>query len=687
LNKEPAGRYASAQALADDLRRFERGEPIKARPVGPVERAVRWVRRRPALAGALASGVVLASALAVTVVWWYGQRTALEAAAVAYAEADLSESERLRDRGEFKTSAAVLRRARDRLGEFVPPELRDRLQAAFDSLELVTRLDAIRLVRCALVDGHFDRLRSDREYDEAFRSAGLRPFQESSQVVSDRINESPARAALVAALDDWAVCAAHKLRRDWLLAVARLADPDPWRDRVRDPRVYWDLEHLKELTRTAPLEGQSVQLLVALGERLHSADPKAALPFLRQVQQAYPDDFFANFWVGHAEEPVAAVGYCRVAQAVRPNAVVANRNLADSLLRLSQTEEAIPYLRRVVALDPADSQCRSVLAKSSAKIAWDHSELARELQKQQRWAEAITHYRAAAALSPDWASTHYDLGMALNSPGQQDEAIEQLRQTLALDPRYPAARANLVRILIDRNRADEAIAELRQAVALEPRDQKARAELRGALSRLGRWPQARAAWREELDADPPEHDAWFGYAELCLFLGDENEFRRARRDLLARFGAATDPAIAERTGRACLLLPAPADELQQAAALAQRAVAARRLGPDWAYPYYLFAKGLADYRRGRYDDAIAVMKGEAAKAGYLGPSQRLILAMALHRKDQKDQARQTLAAAVGSFDWSVDKADRLESWIAHVLRREAEALILPDFPARLNGSH
>jgi formylglycine-generating enzyme required for sulfatase activity len=73
LHKDPARRYASAQALAEDLGRFEVGEPIVARPVGPLERAAKWVKRRPGIAALWAAVVLVGLAGLGSFAWAYGQ--------------------------------------------------------------------------------------------------------------------------------------------------------------------------------------------------------------------------------------------------------------------------------------------------------------------------------------------------------------------------------------------------------------------------------------------------------------------------------------------------------------------------------------------------------------------------------------------------------------------------------------
>jgi tetratricopeptide (TPR) repeat protein len=445
LHKEPRRRYASAQALADDLRRFDRGEPITARPVGPLERGARWVRRRPALAAALAAGVLLASALVGVALWWHGQRTALEAAAVAYAEADLSESERLRDRGEFQASAAVLRRARDRLGEFVPAELRERLATAFANLELVTRLDTIRLER-ALVKPSADLLinpalvvtvlprdgrgsgseaPSGRHYEQAFRAAGIGAPGDDPAEAAARVRASPVCGALVAALDDWAACAADRSQQDWVLEVLNQADePDPWRLRVRDPATWKDGKALKQLADAARVREQSPQLLVLLGARLR-ASKLDAVPLLARVASAYPADFWVNIEMGNAllerSNPVEAMGYYRTALALRPETVSLHHALGDIYLMLRRWDDSVAEYEQAIRLAPENALCHNRLG---FVLAWRGG----------RDDEAIAEFREAIRLDASSGWFHYCLAVALERKGCLQEAVDEFREAARLLP-------------------------------------------------------------------------------------------------------------------------------------------------------------------------------------------------------------------------------------------------------------
>jgi WD40 repeat protein/tRNA A-37 threonylcarbamoyl transferase component Bud32 len=84
LRKEAGKRYATALDLGEDLRRFLQGEPILARPVGGVERTVKWVRRRPMVAALLAVVVLVAAVGLGAFAWAFGQ--ALDARDDAIAE-------------------------------------------------------------------------------------------------------------------------------------------------------------------------------------------------------------------------------------------------------------------------------------------------------------------------------------------------------------------------------------------------------------------------------------------------------------------------------------------------------------------------------------------------------------------------------------------------------------------------
>ncbi len=69
LEKDPARRYQTAQAVGEELLRFTLGEPIRARPVSRLQRAWRWCRRKPVVAG-LSAAVALALLIGLATTLW-----------------------------------------------------------------------------------------------------------------------------------------------------------------------------------------------------------------------------------------------------------------------------------------------------------------------------------------------------------------------------------------------------------------------------------------------------------------------------------------------------------------------------------------------------------------------------------------------------------------------------------------
>jgi WD40 repeat protein/serine/threonine protein kinase len=149
LRKEPGRRYGSAEALAEDLRRFQTGKPIRARRVSAPERAWKWARRRPLIA-ALVCGMVLSVVLGFAGVTWQWQE-ASQARDIARAEERDKEQQRLQ--AEAARAEAVIERQRAQVALYFSRTVQSQLQFRVNNLPgAVASLN-----KCVPTDGQDDR--------------------------------------------------------------------------------------------------------------------------------------------------------------------------------------------------------------------------------------------------------------------------------------------------------------------------------------------------------------------------------------------------------------------------------------------------------------------------------------------------------------------------------------------------
>jgi serine/threonine-protein kinase len=507
-------------------------------------------RRRRQLTLALAVSL-LALTAAGAGAWMYLDRQAWERRTGV--EAALDKVAELQGQARWAEALAVLEQARDRLGASGPADLRRRLEQAGTDLDVVDRLDAIRLKRAMWVEGQFDNRTADRDYEEVFRGQGLEPGGDAGAAAA-AVRGSAVREQLVAALDDWALAVEDQDRRlGWVLAVARGADPGPWRDRVRDPAVWGRAEALARLARDARLADLSPALVSLLGRRLRKAGGDA-VPLLREARRLRPDDFWLNFWLGNAllaaKEPAEALGYYRAAQALRPGAVVLHNNVGLALDAQGRRDEAVAEFRRAFALDPKDAlphynlgntlralgRAEEALAEYRRAVELDptmalaHNNLGNVLKEKGRLAEALAEYRRAALLDPRIAGVHHNLGNLLRQMGQAEGAPAEYRRAVTLDPKNAQIRYDFGSALWDQGLRDEALAEFQQAVALDPEHAQAHNSLGVALWAKGRRDEAIAAYRRATELNPKDATA---HHNLGMALSEEGRLEEAENSFRA----------------------------------------------------------------------------------------------------------------------------------------------------------
>jgi tetratricopeptide (TPR) repeat protein len=492
LEKDRNRRYETANGFAMDVQRYLAEEPVLACPPAAAYRLRKFARRNRAV---LAVGVLLAVSVLVAVAgitagigWAVRDRAAREEEAareVAARQAKVSgELERILDevaqleQAEKWAEALVsARRAQPWLaGDEASAEIRERVRNTLAELEFVQRLDHIRAEGGSVWGDPSHAMEvADREYAKAFREFGLDLGALPRDQAADRIKSYPRISpALIPAIDDWVGVrnlskGAGEARR--LVDVVNIADPDPWRQRLRSALANEDRQAVHDLARSADLDRQPAATLYVLAAALRAHKQfLLEADVLRRAQAKYPDDYWINhrlgiglIWLRTPQEVAEGIGYMRAAVALRPRSPHAVMNLGNGFTAAVRHPEAEACYRKAIALDP--------------KYAEAHLNFGVLLGRQGDPDGAIGCYRTVIELKPKDARAHNNLGAALRAKGDLEEAVAAYRRAIALDPKHATAHMNLALALRSQGEFAASLASLQEAEKWLPKADGLRPEL------------------------------------------------------------------------------------------------------------------------------------------------------------------------------------------------------------------
>ena len=208
LEKDRTRRYETASGLAADVQHYLNDEAVVACPPSTAYRFKKFARRNKA--ALLVAGLILffCMLLGSGIGWTFRDRVARQARVSEQIELILDEVGRLEQEQKWPEALAAAKRAAAVLasGE-AAADLQERVRQAVSELELVERLEEIRLLTSVIKEGGFDYAGGNRHYAAAFHEFGVEvdalPADESAGGLRSHPEVLP---ALIVALDEWARC-------------------------------------------------------------------------------------------------------------------------------------------------------------------------------------------------------------------------------------------------------------------------------------------------------------------------------------------------------------------------------------------------------------------------------------------------------------------------------------------------
>jgi tetratricopeptide (TPR) repeat protein/serine/threonine protein kinase len=627
LEKDRNRRYETASALARDLERYLDDEPVLACPPSAGYRLRKFARRhRRALASA-ALVLLCLILLGGGVGWVLRDRAGLRHEATE----TLGEVEEAYRRDRLAEAAVVVGRARSLAARGgADSQLWRRIEQWEHDLALARRLEEIRLeVRSVWAVQSFDLAAADEAYRQAFQGYDLDVEALSPEEAAGYIKTALIRDHLLAALYDWLLVkwSQKQARAERLLEVARQADEDPWRERLRQAFQREDREALKRLATGKEVLAQPPATMHFLGAVLAELrEYSAAADALRPMQRKHPSDFWLNWTLsfvlisGKPTRYAEAEGFLRAALVLRPESSVVHSHLSLTLFHQDRTAEA-------------EAQCLEALRlRPDSAVA--HNHLGAIFFRRGQFDRAEAAYRTAIRCMPEFAIAHDNLGSTLVKMGKLPEAEAELRLGIRLRPDFGRAHGNLGLLLLKKGNLPEAETECREAVRLEPELAWTHASLGRVLAVRSKNDEAEREYRESLRLQPAD-------AENHTMLGAVLAMQKRFDEAVVEFREAVrlKPDHARAHG-------AMGHILKNQGKLADAEVSYReaiRFQPDW--PEVRFELGVIHQRKGRLADAAAQYREAIRLNSRLFPA-RSNLAAVLATQGKLAQAEAEIRQAI-----------------------------------------